>query len=169
MFRKHNITPHIKLQNSLHSLLVAPKDPKDKLDRSGAVYGLKCGDCSASYVGVSPRLLRARIREHERTSSPVGEHATNKGHTIDWDNVSVLDRENDWYRRGVREAIHIERTNSTLNKGQGRHNLMTKSSCHHVTAPPPVVTPRNNPSFGFEGCRIAAAGYHSSNHFSRET
>ena len=24
-------------------------------------------------------------------------------------------------------------------------------------------------SFGFEGCRIAAAGYHSSNHFSHET
>ena len=33
---------------------------------------------------------------------------------------------------------------------------------HHVTALPPAVTPRNNPSFGFEGCRIAAAGYHNS-------
>ena len=123
LFRIHNITPHIKHQNSLRSLLVAPKDPKDKLDRSGAVYGLKCGDCSASYVGENARPLRARIREHKRPSSPVGEHAINKGHTIDWDNVSVLDRENDWFRRGVREAIHIKRTNYTLNKDQGRHNL----------------------------------------------
>ena len=58
-----------------------------------------------------------------KTFFSVGEHAINKGHTTDWDNVSVLDRENDWYRRAVREAIHIKRTNCTLNKDQGRHNL----------------------------------------------
>ena len=117
----HNITPHIKPQNSLCSLLiVAPKDPMDKLDRSQAVYGLKCDDCSASYVGKSACPLRARICKHERPSFPVGEDAINKDHTINWDNVSILDRESDWYRRGVREAIHLKQTNSTLNKGQGQ-------------------------------------------------
>ena len=50
LFRSYNITLHVKPQNSLSSLLVAPSDPTPELDRSGAVYGLKCVDCQASYV-----------------------------------------------------------------------------------------------------------------------
>jgi hypothetical protein len=38
-----------------------------------------------------------------------------------WDNVRILDRESDWYRRVVREAIHIRRNPSNLNKDQGRY------------------------------------------------
>ena len=120
----HITSPHISNHRTRYArYLKHPKTPRTSLtDLDRAVYGLKCGDCSVSYVDESALPLRARICEHERPS-PVGEHATNKGHTIDWDNVSALDQESDWYRRGVREAIHIKRTNSTLNKDQCRHNL----------------------------------------------
>ena len=33
------------------------------------------------------------------------------------------DVSNETNTRGIREAIHIKQTNSTLNKDQGRHNL----------------------------------------------
>ncbi|XP_072044704.1 uncharacterized protein [Amphiura filiformis] len=55
------IVTHVKPRNTIRSLLVAPKDKTDKLDKSGAVYGLKCLDCSSSYVGESARPLRTRI------------------------------------------------------------------------------------------------------------
>ena len=43
-------------------------------------------------------------------SSPVGEHSANFQHDIDWEGVKVLDKEDNWFRRGVKEAINIKRT-----------------------------------------------------------
>ena len=37
--------------------------------------------------------------------------------------VKVLDREPGWFRRGVKEAIHIEVENSNLNRDRGRYTL----------------------------------------------
>ncbi len=42
---------------------------------------------------------------------------------IDWEGVKVLDKETNWFRRGVKEAINIKRTNSDLNRDRGRHYL----------------------------------------------
>ncbi len=42
---------------------------------------------------------------------------------IDWEGVKVLDKETNWFRRGVKEAINIKRTNSDLNRDRGRHHL----------------------------------------------
>ena len=122
---KSGIAVHFKPQNTLRSLLVAPKDKTSPLKCSGTIYQLSCKDCSSTYVGESGRPLGARIKEHQRTSSvhsPVQEHSK-AGHHIDWDNVKILDKESDWFRRGVKEAIHIRKTRSDLNKDQGRHRL----------------------------------------------
>ena len=42
---------------------------------------------------------------------------------IDWDNVKIFDKESDWPRKGVKEAIYIRTKRSDLNKDQGRHRL----------------------------------------------
>ena len=44
-------------------------------------------------------------------------------HSIDEDSISVLTQEADWFRRGVAEAIHIQREVPTLNRGRERHTL----------------------------------------------
>ena len=119
----YGITTHVKPQNTIRSMLVAPKDKTDKLDKAGAIYGLSCLDCPSSYVGKTARTLRTRLSEHERPTSPVAEHTIREQHHIDWDGVRILDREEDWFRRGVREAIHIRRLGSDLNRDRGRHDL----------------------------------------------
>ncbi|KAK3543794.1 hypothetical protein QTP70_027263 [Hemibagrus guttatus] len=46
-----------------------------------------------------------------------------KGHTLD-DKVDILDREDRWFERGVKEVIYVQVENPSLNRGGGlRHNL----------------------------------------------
>ena len=121
--RKAGITVHLKPFNTLRSHLVHPKDKVPLEDRAGLVYHIKCGDCSASYVGETERKLQKRIKEHHRTTSPVGHHLNYNKHSINKDSVKVLHQESNWFRRGVAEAIYIEKERPILNRDRGRHTL----------------------------------------------
>ena len=55
-------------------------------------------------------------------------------------NIEIIEKEEDWFKRGVKEAIHIRANNSILNRDKGRHNLpavYNLSIRSHVT---PVVS-----------------------------
>ncbi|XP_072017304.1 uncharacterized protein [Amphiura filiformis] len=128
LFQAKGIRTHYKPVNSIRQHVVAPKDKTKTDQRSGTVYHitLTCDDCDAAYVGESERSLKARLAKHRRpssTSSPVAQHVKASKHTIDWNNVKVLDQDSNWYNRGVREAINIHRHPSNLNKDKGRHDL----------------------------------------------
>ena len=87
------------------------------------MYKIQCNDCPELYVGETERRLDARYKEHHRSSSPVGLHMEQRRHSIEEDNVSVLHKEVNWFRRGVAEAVHIQREAPTLNRGRERHTL----------------------------------------------
>ena len=87
------------------------------------VYKIKCNDCPDVYVGETERRLNTRYKEHHRSSSPVGLHMEQRRHSMDEGSVSVLHREVDWFRRGVAEAVQIQREAPTLNRGRERHIL----------------------------------------------
>ena len=87
------------------------------------VYEVQCKDCDARYIGETERPLKARVKEHQRESSPVATHAKAHRHTIDFQKVKVLDQETQWFRRGVKEAIHIEAKGADLNRDKGWHHL----------------------------------------------
>ena len=38
------------------------------------VYQLTCHDCEASYIGETQRVLKQRLKDHQRDSSPVAHH-----------------------------------------------------------------------------------------------
>ena len=147
LFRSHGVSAFVQPQNTVRSLLVAPKDKADKLEKCGAVYQLSCKTYQAIDVGESACPLKTRLDEHSRPSSPVGEHSANFQHDIDWEGVKVLDKEDNWFRRGVKEAINIKRTSSDLNRDRGRHHLpsaynrlislrdSSPSGLGHVTSP----------------------------------
>ena len=122
--RKAGVAVHLKPYNTIRSHLVHPKDKVTKEDKSGVIYQIKCGDCPASYVGETGRQLKERVVEHrKKKSSPVGEHLAQTSHTFSQEEVSVLHHESEWFKRGVAEAIHINRETPSLNRDSGRHNL----------------------------------------------
>ena len=85
---------------------------------------LSCQQCSATYIGQTGRQLGQRIKEHKssapsRIPSAVKEHSTEAHHTLDWDNVKILDREDREFPHQVKEAIQIRKHSPTLNRDQG--------------------------------------------------
>jgi hypothetical protein len=121
--RKRGVSVHSKPINTIRSKLVAPKDRTKKMDKSGVVYQLKCSECDEDYVGETERKLQKRVSEHHKHSSPFGEHLLEHSHHLENDNIRVLDREQRWFQRGVKEAIYINALTLILNRDWGRHQL----------------------------------------------
>ena len=113
--RKAGVAVHLKPFNTTRSKLVHPKDKISKLEKSGVVYHIKCGQCDSSYVGETERNLKKRFAEHHRSASPVGHHMADKEHNFSDCELSVLHQETNWFRRGVAEAVHINKSNPDLN------------------------------------------------------
>ena len=138
--RKAGFTVHLKPFNTIRRHLVHPKDKVISEDKLGLVYHIKCSDCPASYVGETGRQLKERVTEHRKKSSPIGEHLCQATHSFSTADVSILHQEPDWFRRGVAEAIYINREAPSLNRDSGRHNLpaiyreiLTSTSRDHNT------------------------------------
>ena len=101
---------------------------KDKIAlerRNGVIFKINCA-CGDTYIGETGRTLEIRMKEHKSAcvkadlkKSAVAEHAWLSGHYIDWDNVEVLDQENDL---SMKEGIEIRLTNIKLriNRDEGR-------------------------------------------------
>ena len=123
LFRKHGVQAHAKPYSKVRAMVVSPKDKVEPMERCDTVYHIKCADCPATYTGETGQPLRERLKQHKRVSSVVGVHMRSTEHSIDWDNTKVLDRESNWTKRGVKEAINIRRHKPTLNKDKGRHHL----------------------------------------------
>ena len=121
--RKLGVAVHSKPSNTIRSQLVTPKDKTSKLDKAGIIYRIDCQDCNQHYVGETERPLQKRLTEHKKDSSPVGAHLHAEQHQFSADNVNILDRENKWFQRGVKEAIYIAATNPPLNRDRGRYTL----------------------------------------------
>ena len=109
----------IKPFNTLKSKLVHPKDKIKKEENSGVVYHIQCDNSDATYVGETKRTLQKRVSEHHRSSSPVGQHLAERKHTFSDDNVKILHKESNWFRRGVAESIHITEEEPELNRDRG--------------------------------------------------
>ena len=92
---------------------------KDKVPehlQKGVVYSVPCYDCNSVYIGETLRNLETRLQEHRRHTekcdhqrSAVAEHSVFEDHRINWDGARVLDREQAWRPRKIKEALHIVR------------------------------------------------------------
>ena len=136
--RKAGVAVHTRPFNTIRERLVHPKDKIETLDQAGGVYRIGCDDCEEIYIGESERKLRVRFKEHHRSSSPVGHHLEYNDHKITEDSMSIVYKESDWFRRGVAEAIEIERHSPRLNRDRGRHVLPKIYQEILSPAPPPA-------------------------------
>ena len=67
--------------------------------------------------------MQERMKEHDRDirlartrNSAVSEHANGTGHKPLWNEIKFIDRDNHWYTRKAREAIHIRLNPDNINR-----------------------------------------------------
>ena len=95
--------------------------------KSHVVYRLDCVNCSAEYIGVTTRLLPARVQEHRDAlkgmrSSAVADHSPRTGHDVDWFNVKILASDSNEQNLFYLESLLILNW-PTLNKMQTSVNI----------------------------------------------
>lgn len=97
---------------------------KDKVpvnNQSSVVYKLDCS-CNKSYIGQTKQYLKSRIDQHKRdirngnSNTGLSEHVFETGHSIDWKNVKIIDREDNDHKRRFLEMAHIINDRNLLNK-----------------------------------------------------
>ena len=130
IFNTHQIPVHFKPSNTLRQKLVHPKDKIPREKQSNVVYAVQCNEeCSDLYIGETKQPLHKRMSQHRRATttgqdSAVHLHLKEKGHSFDDHKVRILAREDRWFERGVKEAIHVKLERPSLNRGGGlRHHL----------------------------------------------
>ena len=99
-----------------------------KRERLGTRLGGPDGkQCGMNYTGETERTLKARVSEHRRPSSSASEVANHlfrehRRRQFRSGNVKILDREPDWFRRGIKEAVYIRQLQPSLNRDGGNTN-----------------------------------------------
>ena len=77
------------------------------------VYRIPCSTCVSSYVGETKRALTIRMSEHRRhirknkPNKVLAIHCNNNNlkHKINWDEVSILDVEQNYWKRRTSEIL----------------------------------------------------------------
>ncbi|XP_072048630.1 uncharacterized protein [Amphiura filiformis] len=135
IFQKHKISTAMRPTNTLKSILVHPKDKKDILETSDAVYEIPCKGCDKSYVGETGRQFGVRLKEHQKDSetvkdtkftranrkastseqhkSAITDHVAQENHVINWEGASILDKDSNAVSRRIRESIQIPNLEET--------------------------------------------------------
>mgnify|MGYP001796186242 CR=1 FL=1 len=76
-------------------------------------------------VGETKQALGTRMGQHKRPStieaqnSAVFNHLRSSGHSFDLGDVKILDKEENWSRRGIKEAVWERIESPSLNKKGG--------------------------------------------------
>ena len=105
------------------------KDRDPLLYASNVVYCIDCKDCEGRYVGSTSQWLKNRISLHKsdcntnKLRCALAGHALGNGHTFDFENVRVLDRESNYRNRLFLEMFHIKTTTDAVNFKKDVENL----------------------------------------------
>ena len=132
IYRAHNLQVSFKPGNTLRQQLVHPKDKTPRHKQQNIVYGFKCvdKDCEEAYIGETKQPMHKRMYQHRRPSSTglndsaIYSHLKTSNHSFEDKDITILDKEQRWFERGVKEAIYVRREQPSLNRGGGlRFNL----------------------------------------------
>lgn len=120
--KQNNILPINKITNKFNSLITLGKDKLNKFDNKNVVYKIGCQDCDSIYIGQTSQLLKNRSSQHRNcvknrdSKSALANHVIDTGHTIDFNNIKILDIEPHKKIREFSEMLHIHTHKNTLNR-----------------------------------------------------
>ena len=118
ILKRHNILTIPLIKKNLTHIVQLGKDSLEKLDCTEVVYRFSCKSCEMAYIGEAKRALRVRLNDHiknKQKDSVVTLHKKDD-HDFDWDRVTILDKESNYFKRLISEMIHINLENHSLNK-----------------------------------------------------
>ena len=114
--------PHTTLRH----LLTRPNNRVPEKELSGVLYQVPCAGCPVTYVGQTGSRLDQWLSEHRQAvesgqaaTSALAEHAWGAHHSVDWDNVKVLDHQPHLHQRLILESVHIRSQVRPLNRDKG--------------------------------------------------
>ena len=129
--------------NTIRNLVDSLKDPIEPKAYKG-VYSIPCS-CDKLYIGETGHSMETRFKEHSadlrhniHKKSTLVEHAHITGHHIYLENAKVIAREDNLFKRKIREKIEINLNENCLNSYDGAkisdswkpllHSLLIKES-----------------------------------------
>ncbi len=99
----------VKPYTSIRKQIVAPNDKTEKMDKIRVIYHIKRHNYEMDYIRKTERRARDRFPEHHHKciieKSPMAHHVHYNNHSISNQNCEIVDRESDWHRRSIKEAI----------------------------------------------------------------
>ena len=118
------IQVHLKGTNTIKTLLIAPKDRVNKLQRSGVIKKFKCLyiNWPEEYIGGSQWAFGDILKEHLRAQSPIHQHSNSTGHPVSPDCFTVVHRESQRITRNIKETMYIHVNDPSLNRNLGNIN-----------------------------------------------
>ena len=173
IFNKHSIPVYFKPGNTLRQRLVHPKDKTPHTHKSNLVYAVQCNEeCEDFYIGETKQPLHKRMAQHRRANSSgpdsaVHLHIKEKAHSFDDNNVQILDREDRWFERGVKEAIYVKVEKPSLNRGGGlRYQLSPIYNAALSSLPRRLnnLTSKKNNGLHFASCDSNDCRYNTIGH-----
>ncbi len=96
------------------------------MNQSNIVYRINCMQCDKSYIGETGRSLKTRLSEHVRATKykdsnyATFSHSLETGHSMDFENVEVVDKGKSYNHRLHLEAAYIATNKQGLNNNIGK-------------------------------------------------
>jgi hypothetical protein len=126
ILKPYSIQLATKPSKTLKSMLCHLKDKREKLDKKNIIYEIPCEDCTSSYIGETGRQLKKRVGEHQNTigkyrqypNSQVSQHQHETGHTIDFENIKILDNNKYEKNRRFLEGVYTLKSDNAYNRAQ---------------------------------------------------
>jgi len=107
--------------SSLESAIFPCNDQGGREVRS--VFCVPEVNCKEDYIGETARPFGVRLKQHDNirraSTTAVGDHLMDRGHTLDFSSSLIIARENGTFKRRIREAIEIHCQTPTMNRDSG--------------------------------------------------
>ena len=128
LLQKYEVKIVFRINSKFDRFITLGKDPYEIREQSNVVYKISC-NCGKCYVGQTKRPLRIRLDEHfknfnlnEKFHNVINKHRkkhenNQDNHSILWNDVKILHKETDMYKRAFSEMVFIKKENdNSLNK-----------------------------------------------------
>jgi len=116
--RNFNIGIVNKKGESIKQAICHMKQKIPRTQQKNRVYKFDCKDCKSWYIGETGQKIEKRTYQHQndikngKETNAIFMHLQqHNSHSIKWQEVSYLEREEDWKKRKIKEALYINAMN----------------------------------------------------------